>query len=275
MNKRALALLLLIVLCSCTCGRIRRPPAVPSGIAAAFLDVGQADAAILRTAEGETVLFDTGDGAETVALLRREGVTRIDLLVVSHPHADHIGGMGAVLRAFPVRETWYAGEWRGRAARTLAEANPHRVAAGETRRLGKLELTVLHPPADSRWRGRRGKPDPNNASLVVKATYGDSRYLFTGDCELECWERMFKDRRAELRAEVLKVAHHGSWNATNAGVVGSVRPQTAVISCGRGNPYGHPHRTVLRLFEKARVEVFRTDRDGTVRCAGVQCRSGD
>ncbi len=274
MKKKTLAVLLLIVLCSCTRGRLPRPDAGKSGIAAVFFDVGQGDAAVLRTAEGETVVFDTGDGGQTAALLRREGVKRIDLLVASHPHQDHIGGLRAVLRAFPVRETWYAGEWRGQAARALAAGNPRRVAAGETRQLGKLRLAVLHPPAAPGWRGRAGEPDANNMSLVVKAVYEESRYLFPGDCELECWERMFQDRRGELRAQVLKAAHHGSWNGTNAGVLGSVRPQTVVISCGRENSYGHPHRVVLKLLEKAGVEVFRTDRDGTVRCAGVECRSG-
>lgn len=273
MQKRTLAVLFLVLLCACTrAPRLPQPPA--AGLNVTFFDVGQGDAALLRT-ENATVVFDAGPNGEIARLLRREGVTRIDLLVLSHPHADHAGGLAAVLKAFPVAETWYAGQFTGKAGRALASAGrAERVEAGAVKRIGRLTLTVLHPNPNGGKRSRAGESDVNNGSLVVKAVYGESRYLFPGDCELGCWEQMFRAGRRELRADVLKAAHHGSWNGTNSGVLGSVRPSTVVISVGAGNRYGHPHPVVMKLLERLGVLVFRTDRQGSIWCRGVECRTG-
>lgn len=248
-------------------------PTVPEGgLSVTFLDVGQGDAALLR-ADGHTVVIDTGHNGETAGALARAGVKRIDLLVLSHPHADHTGGLAGILKSIPVEETWYAGTYRGRLGRTLAGAGrAEEVYAGKNARLGRLSLTVLHPePGEAR---RGGESEINDGSVVVKAVYGESRYLFPGDCELGCWEEMFKLHRPELRADVLKAAHHGSSNGTSSGVLVNVRPRTVVISCGTGNRYGHPHVLVLRLVEKLRAALFRTDEQGTIRCAGSECRAG-
>lgn len=236
-------------------------------MAVTFFDVGQGDAALLRTAEGAAVLFDTGPNARIVQLLRREGVSRIDLLVVSHPHSDHTGGLAAVLKSFPVAQTWHAGGFRGGAGRALGLAHAVRQVDSRTvLRIGGLSLAVLHPPAGA-------APAGNDGSLVVKAVYGGSRYLFPGDCEGGCWERIFRSG-ADLRADVLKAAHHGSWDGASSGVLGRVRPRVVVISCGRENRYGHPHPVVLKLLGKIGAAVFRTDRQGAIRCAGVECRAG-
>jgi beta-lactamase superfamily II metal-dependent hydrolase len=170
-----------------------------------------------------------------------------------------------------VDEIWYAGNYRGRAAAALrgvrrAEA----VAAGKAMQLGRLSLTVLHPEPGRRA-ARGGESEVNNGSVVVKAAYGESRYLFPGDCELGCWEEMFKLHRSELRADVLKAAHHGSSNGTTSGVLINVRPRTVVISCGAGNRYGHPHSIVTRLVEKLRATLWRTDVHGAIHCAGAVC----
>jgi competence protein ComEC len=146
------------------------------------------------------------------------------------------------------------------------------VAAGTAAQLGSLSLTVLHPEPNAEPR-RQDEAGVNNGSVVVKAVYGGSRYLFPGDCELGCWEELFRRHRPELRADVLKAAHHGSWNGTNSGVLGNVRPRTYVISCGRDNRYGHPHAVVLKMLEKLGARLFRTDVQGAIRCAGVECRA--
>ena len=269
MRARIPAILLLAVLCSC--GPKAPVPAGPAGgMAVTFLDVGQGDAALVRTAEGHTVVIDTGHSAQTAAQLARAGVSRIDVLILSHPHADHTGGLEAILRSFRVAETWYAGEYHGRAARALRAAPAaEAVAAGKTRQLGRLSLTVLHP--EPGWRGGGGETEVNNGSVVVKAVYGDSRYLFPGDCELGCWEELFQQHRPELRADVLKAAHHGSSNGTSSGVLINVRPRTVIISCGAGNRYGHPHAIVLKLIAKLGAALFRTDEQGAIRCAGGVC----
>lgn len=265
-RKRAFSLIpLAIFLAACA-----RKPQPPPDLSVTFFDVGQADAALIRTPENETIVIDTGHNGQTAALLAREGVKEIDLLVLSHAHADHTGGLEAILDAFPVREIWYSGldyksQFRGlleRAGRFQA------VIAGAEKRFSKLTLNVLHPEALP-LRARSGSV--NDHSLVLKVTYPTARYLFPGDCEMECWEDLFKYHRDELRADVLKAAHHGSENGTNSGVLVNVRPKTFIISCGRGNEFGHPHEIVLRLVEKLGAKILRTDEQGTIRCMGIAC----
>lgn len=267
---RAAALLILLALCSC-----EQKPQGPTatGLSATFFDVGQGDAALLKTADA-TVVIDTGHNGDIVRLLRQEGVSHIDLLILSHPHEDHIGGLGAILGSFPVAEIWYAGEYRAKARRMLDRAPlAEMVIAGKTKMMGRLSLVVLHPEAGD-LNKRSGDSEVNNGSVVVKAVYGESRYLFPGDCELGCWEELFKLHRSGLRADVLKAAHHGSWNGTNSGVLGNVRPATIIISCGRNNEYGHPHEIVLKMIQRLGARLFRTDEQGTIHCAGTECRAG-
>ncbi len=264
MRRRAL-FILLVVACLTSCTRRTPVPAVGTDIGVTFFDVGQGDAALLRTPEGHTILIDTGKGAETADLLAAEHVSRLDLLIVTHPHADHDGGFSAVLRSFPVAEIWYAGRFRGRARQLLDKSGARAAAAGTHGQFGRLALTVLHPEPGVEM------DEVNNNSLVVKAVYNGHSYLFPGDCELGCWEQLFKLHRPELRADVLKAAHHGSGNGTNSGVLINVRPATVVISCGRDNSYGHPHPRVLMLINKLGAKLLRTDEQGAIRCAGVEC----
>ncbi len=250
------------------CVSVRKPqPQAPGELSVTFLDVGQADAALIQTPENETVLIDTGHNGQTAALLRGQGVRRIDLLILTHAHADHTGGAATILKSIPVGEIWYTGlDYKPRFRQTLARAaRLETVSAGSGKRFAKLALAVLHPES----RPRRNSV--NNRSLVIKATYESASYLFPGDCELECWEELFKFHRPELRADVLKAAHHGSENGTNSGVLINVRPKTFVISCGRGNDYGHPDTIVLKLVDKLGAQLLRTDTQGSIRCLGTRC----
>jgi competence protein ComEC len=264
----------LIVGSSCRNREVTSVP--PDRVRVAFLDVGQGDAALLRTPEGITIVFDAGHNEETARLLRAEGVSRIDLLVLSHAHADHSGGLASILRTFSVVSIWYAGPIHGRLQQLLASTGiTESVNAGKAKTFGRLSLSVLHPEADSNdVFGRSGETAVNNRSVVVRAEYEGARYLFPGDCELGCWQDLFNLHRSELAADVLKAAHHGSWNGTNSGVLINVHPSTVVITCGRENRYGHPHEIVLRLIEKLGATLFRTDQQGTVRCVGAYCRAG-
>lgn len=266
----ALALLALLL-----AGCVGHPPP-PQDLSVTFLDVGQADAALIRTPEDETILFDTGHDATAARLLRRQRVRRVDLLVLSHSHDDHAGGLAALAKAFEINEIWYSGvDWTPRWRQRLAgAARLQMVRAGYQRQFRKLLLTVLHPepvPAAPRPRG-----DPvNNNSLVVKLVYGPSQFLFPGDCELECWDELFRLHRTQLRADVLKAAHHGSSNGTNSGVLGNVRPKILIISCGRQNDYHHPHPMVLTLAQKLGAQILRTDQDGSIHCVATQCAPGN
>jgi len=265
-RKRAFPLIALaLLLAACA-----RKPQPPQDLSVTFFDVGQADAALIRTPENETILVDTGHNGRTAELLRQEGVSSIDLVVLSHAHADHTGGLAAILDAFPVREIWYSGlDYRSSFRPLLGRAERFEaVTAGAEKRFAKLTLTVLHPESLPL---RPRSSSVNDHSLVLKVAYPTAQYLFPGDCEMECWEDLFKYHRSELRADVLKAAHHGSETGTSSGVLGNVRPKTFVVSCGRGNEFGHPHEIVLKLVEALGARIFRTDEQGTIRCLGTAC----
>ncbi|HOK48150.1 MAG TPA: MBL fold metallo-hydrolase [Bryobacteraceae bacterium] len=267
-HKTVLTFALALLLAGCAGVRPPSPDSRPTeNVSVTFLDVGQADATLIRTPEGETVLIDTGQNGRTAALLRKLGIRRIDLLILTHAHADHTGGVESILESFPVNEIWYSGLDYKAKLRRLLERNGglQKVSAGFEKRFAKLILTVLHPQA------KPLRNSVNNRSVVVKAVYGSASYLFPGDCELECWDQLFKFHRAELRADVLKAAHHGSGNGTSSGVLINVRPATIVVSCGRGNDYGHPHSIVLRLVDRLGAQLLRTDLQGTIECAGARC----
>ena len=274
MRWKHICLPLFLAVCGCSRPAERvRAAAAAGDLRVTFLDVGQGDATLLRTPEGVTVLVDAGKDRDTAELLKREGVKHIDLLVLSHAHADHTGGVKATATAVRVDEVWYPAtqEKRFRTLGGLFE-EAHGVAAGHEKALGGLRLSVLHPEPGGTGR-RGGESDVNNGSLVLQASYGQSRYLFPGDCELGCWEELFHNHRSELRSDVLKAAHHGSRNGTSSGVLVNVRPATVVISCGRDNSYGHPHRIVLDLLAKLKAQVFRTDEQGTIECLGAVCQA--
>ena len=241
-------------------------PAPPEGeLAVHFLDVGQGDAALLLH-EDARILIDTGDhrGSEVVTALRRLGIDRLDLVIVSHPHADHLGQFDRVLAAVAVDEVWWSGSVattrtfeRAVASLESSTAAYEEPRAGDRARFGPVEVEVLHP--------RRGASlrDLHDAMLVVRVTHGDVRFLFTGDAEAAVEARLLADPSA-VRAEVLKVGHHGSRTSTTPAFLAAVAPSVAVYSAGAGNRYGHPHDEVVARIEAAGIELLGTDRAGTV-----------
>lgn len=234
-----------------------------------FFNIGQGDSALLRAPNGDDILIDAGDrGSSVVAKLQQLGVKRLALAIATHPHADHIGEMHSVLDAFPTAELWDAtveNDTKIYEQMLLAiKRNNVRYAqptAGTTRSFGPVQLEVLHPEA-----GNPINSNINDGSIVVRVTYGDKRFLFTGDAELPSWAQMFDRHREQLRADVLKAAHHGSSNGTNSGVLVNVRPAFVVVSCALGNSYHHPHPSVVRLLEQSsdKTRFLRTDLFGTI-----------
>lgn len=240
-----------------------------------FLDVGQGDSELISLPNGETILIDSGDrGAPTVELLKKSGVKEITLIIATHPHADHIGEMRDVMRAFKVREVWDSGF--NHATKTYGDmlqeikdkgikfATPKR---GDMRTFGDVLLEILNP-ADQ-------PPDdnPNNASLVARLTYGEKTFLFTGDAEdyessakPSAWEQMLGAEKGKLHVDLLKAAHHGSSNGTTREVMDAVKPSILTISCAAGNDYHHPHPKVMRMLEqdRNRIKIYRTDLEGTI-----------
>ncbi|HBN08291.1 MAG TPA: MBL fold metallo-hydrolase [Cyanobacteria bacterium UBA8530] len=233
-----------------------------------YLDVGQGDSELIRTPHGQTILIDAGSGSKCVQavepMLRNLGIATLDLYVVSHNHADHYGA-SSLFQTAAVKQVWTPESASEITPLSLLAAlgddaferlNPR---AGYSAKLDGTLLEVLAPenPLFS---------DENDKSLVLRLTYQNNRFLFPGDAELDSWTQMKNRDRALLEADVLKVAHHGSRNGTNQAVLDCVSPDYAVISCGRGNNYGHPHAETLSLLSGAKVQVFRTDEAGTIRC---------
>jgi competence protein ComEC len=251
-----------------------KPGPLSDKLVVRFLDVGQGDSELIQLPDGETILIDSGDrGAPTVDLLRKYGVEQIDLIIATHPHSDHIGEMRDVIRAFEVREFWdsgfshptktYGDMLEAVRDRGIKFATPRR---GDSRKFGVVLLEVLSPADDL--------PDdtPNNASIVVRLTFGARRLLFTGDAEMyegtkpSAWGQMIATEKDMLRADLLKAAHHGSSNGTTREVLDVVKPSIVTISCAAGNDYHHPHPKVVAMLDQARdhIDLYRTDLEGTI-----------
>jgi beta-lactamase superfamily II metal-dependent hydrolase len=248
-----------------------QPEFVPGPIAGKlvvrFLDIGQGDSELIQLPDGQTILIDSGDnGKPTVELLKKYGVTDIDLIIATHPHADHIGEMKEVMRAFKVKEYWDSGLPYSTKTYTdtLLEIKKQGIKfaapkQGETRQFGQVLLEVLHPGS--------GFVDDNvnNASVVVRLTYGNKRFLFTGDAEVASWKDMIASEKDKLRADLLKASHHGSSNGTTKDVLEAVKPSIFTISCVIGNDYHHPHPKVVEMLSRNKnIQVFRTDLGGTI-----------
>ncbi|MFJ6199685.1 ComEC/Rec2 family competence protein [Micromonospora sp. NPDC092111] len=245
----------------------------PDGWVVVACAVGQGDALVLPVASGRAVVVDAGPEPSAVdGCLRRLGVREVSLLVVSHFHADHVGGVAGVARGRRVT-TVLTPAWSepvaGRSLVTAAAGAARRVvpAAGWSYRVGGVELVALGPPYP--MRGTRS--DPNNNSLVLRATVAGVRILLPGDAETE-EQRALLDRvpPGVLRAEVLKVAHHGSAYQDPA-FLDAVRPAVALVPVGVDNDYGHPSPVILDRLARSGTRVLRTDTDGDV---AVVLRSG-
>lgn len=238
----------------------------PDAFTATFLDVGQGDATLLTSPEGATVLVDAGPDRDTVAReLVALGVHRLDVVVATHPHADHVEGFASVLARFAVGLLLVPGcpDEVSTAAgldRVFADEGLRPVAAraGMAFAVADLRLEVLSP--DRCWSGTNS--DTNNDSVVILASVGEDRVLLTGDLEVEA-QQLLLDRGADVRAAVLKVPHHGG--ATSLpGFLAAVGATLAVVSVGQPNDYGHPVPEMLDALRAAGTRVLRTDRLGTI-----------
>ncbi|MEW6226593.1 MAG: stalk domain-containing protein [Bacillota bacterium] len=228
-----------------------------------FIDVGQGDSVYIQLPDRNDVLIDAGDnnkGSVVVSNLKSQGVDDIELLIASHPHADHIGGLDDVLAAFRVEAVVDDGMSADTAtywdylAAVWAEGCPYQKATpGQSWEFGSCTLKVLGPV--------RGHGDVNNNSVVCLLDCGDVEFLFTGDAEAEAEADLIGK---PIAAEILKVSHHGSRTSTSQAFLDAVRPEVAVICVGAGNRYGHPHQETLDKLGAARVKVYRTDLNGTV-----------
>ena len=250
-----------------------------------ILDVGQGDSLFVVSPHGKTLLIDGGGsfggfsgheerngidpGEEAVSpYLWSRGFQKLDVVALTHAHQDHIGGLAAILENFHVGALWI-----GREVESAALANLEKLARerkipvvheirGEAFAWDGIETQFLWPEVAPNEIGSSPK---NNDSLVLRLKYGERTFLLPGDAEKQAESAMLEENaETSLRADVLKVGHHGSKNSTMPGFLAAVHPQVAVISAGEDNPYGHPNKELLERLETAGIRTLRTDRDGAV-----------
>lgn len=234
-------------------------------------DVGQSDAILLRTGD-KTMLIDTGTAAEEAALrtaLMTYGVDHLDLLVLTHPHEDHIGNTHLILNELtvervllPVGESEDVG-YRMIREQAAARARTETAATGQRFSFGSATVEVLAAgfPGESANVDR----NENNAGTVLRVCFGDTVMLFMGDAEqeTEAW-LLATYGEAYLNCDFLKVGHHGSSTSTTAAFAAALTPTVAAISCDKGNTYGFPHAVVLANLAAVGSHVYRTDESGTL-----------
>ncbi len=279
----------------CTALVLWPPRAAPHGVTIDALDVGQGDAILVRTEGGRSLLFDAGGKLERGALaggsssaesvgerivvpaLIRAGIHRLDTLLLTHPHGDHVGGCAPILRTLRVGIILDSGQdYGGHAYRDcMDEARAHRVPvrvvqAGETYRIDDgVTLRILAPSAP---RFTDGPNDVNENSIVALLEYScprctrPARALLMGDAGVQSEARLLASG-ADLRADVLKVGHHGSAYSSSPEFIRAVSPRYAIISVGRDNVFGHPAAATLATLAAGGTQVLRTDRCGEIRVA--------
>lgn len=251
-------------------GEVSLTATVEGDVRVHFIDVGQGDSILIQTEE-KTVLIDAGEngkGEEVLSYLNKQGVSKLDVVIGTHPHSDHIGGMDEVLQEIeadtlmmpyiseeivPTTQTYedvlLTASEKGM---TLKEAKP-----GETLQLAdQVTLSILGPIGEY--------DDLNNLSIVAKLEYGDTSFLFTGDAEQEAEEDLLKAYGSNLKSDVLKLGHHGSSTSTNKDFFETVSPQCAVICCGKDNSYGHPHKETLELLSSSNTPYYTTQQNGSI-----------
>lgn len=232
-----------------------------------YLDVGQGDSILVQIPGSKNVLIDAGDndqGKKVVSYLQSRGVKRLDAVIWTHSHADHIGGADVVINALDIGQVIMPKETSNtKTFQDLIKAlNVKGLKMTEAKAGLKLDLApqivaqLLAPNSD-------GYEEINDYSAVLQLTYGQNTFLFESDAQTQSEHEMIK-AGYNLKADVLKVGHHGSHTSTSTEFLTKVHPNYAVISVGIGNVYGHPAIDTLNKLRKAGVKVYRTDESGTI-----------
>lgn len=268
-HKYFIILLLgLLLLSACSIEIDTLQPADDGILEIHFIDTGQSDSIFIKSPNGNSMLIDAGnndDGQTIIDYIERLNVHRLDFVVGTHPHEDHIGAMDDIIEHFDI----------GKILMPKVTANTKTfkdvlLAVKDkglkvTSARGGMEFSldedvnidILAPNSSS-------YENLNNYSIVIKLTYGNTSFLFTGDAEKISEEEMLKNENYNLNADVLKVAHHGSSSGTTKEFLSAVSPKYAVICVGNDNTYGHPHKETLELLSDYGVQVYTTADNGNI-----------
>jgi len=228
------------------------------------IDVGQGDSILFQTPDGKTILIDGGEARSgVIPYLKQLGITNIDVMVATHPHADHIGGLVEVLGAIPVSKVITNGEPHTTStyeqfldAIAAAKAEYVEVRRGDVISVGSINFQALSPVADT-------NEDMNENSVVLQVTFGKTTILLMGDAGAET-ERDLIASGLPLKADILKVGHHGSKYSSTPEFLSIVDPDVAIYSAGKNNTYGHPAPETLAALSAAGATIYGTDQNGTV-----------
>lgn len=243
-----------------------KPEKNSENLAVTFLNVGQGDSSFIEFPNGKCMLVDASTAGESERILNHvagKGYKKIDYLIATHPHNDHIGGMTNVVDCFEIGEAYMpdvasSSDTYLDFLKALKNKNisVKKATGGVEFEEGNVKVEFLSPL-------REEYEDLNNYSAIVKVTFGKKSFLFTGDAE-EIAETDLIESGADLKADVLKIGHHGSSSSTTEEFLKAVSPVYAIISCGKDNDYGHPHKEVLNRLKEENVKIYRTDINGDV-----------
>lgn len=248
-------------------GSVKSDFNLDGSMAVHFIDIGQGDSELIQLPNGKNILIDSGEYSEYKKLksyLTENKVSKIDYCIATHPHSDHMGSMASVIRDFDVIN-FYMPEIVNdttsydKMLDALDDKNiePQDVKFGDILiNDGDIKAEFL-APAETEYK------DLNNYSAVLKLTYGDISFLFAGDAESESENDMISSN-TDLSADVLKVGHHGSHTSSTSKFLNAIKPEYAVISCGKDNSYNHPSTATVKRLKKQNINILRTDQNGDI-----------
>jgi len=230
-----------------------------------YLDVGQADCILIQNGSSSMLIDagNNGDADAVIGYIKEQGIDKLDYVIGTHPHEDHIGGLDAVIKTFDIdviympkvttttktfEDVILAIRSKGMSIKTPIP--------GSTFSLGDAKCIILAPNSDT-------YDELNNYSIVIRLDFGKTSFLFTGDAQSESEEEILT-KGFDLHADVLKVGHHGSNTSTSLEFLKAVSPKYAVIQVGKGNDYGHPAEDTIDKLSDAGVKIYRTDESGTI-----------
>ena len=258
-------LFVLLTLCSCNIS-FDNVITTPKGtLAVHFLDIGQGDSIFIELPNSQTMLVDAGEnyyGEGIINYIYDCGYEKLDYLVATHPHSDHIGSMSYIVRHMDIDAVYMPKvSTATKTYENLLDSISNKglkiktaIAGTRILDIDELEIVILAPVEIY-------EDDLNNCSVILKITYKDRSFLLTGDAE----KKEFEDVYLDMSADVLKVAHHGSSTSTTEEILEKIKPEIAVISLGEDNEYGHPHKSTLKLLNNIDCDIYRTDEDKTVK----------